>query len=63
MLQMSIGNILHQHLNAFTLPSVLVNYCQTPMFIITPMLVKPALVKHLKTKVKIHIEEGLNIPL
>ena len=63
--------IIHQGLRACESPSILINDGQTPIFIVTTVLVKPALVKHLITyscnhcgiKVKIHIREGLNILL
>ena len=71
MLATSMVTIIHQGLRACESPSILINDGQTPIFIVTTVLVKPALVKllityscnHCGIKVKIHIREGLNILL
>ena len=71
MLATSMVNIIHQGLRACESPSILINDGQTPIFIVTTVLVKPALVKllityscnHCGIKVKIHVREGLNILL
>ena len=63
MLATSIVNIIQKGLKAS--PSILINDGQTPIFIVTTVLVKPTLIKHLITyscnhcqiRVKIHIRE------